>query len=69
MYKLYIEMLKGKKIKPKNDIGCIVISTFGEWIHYNHYGSSATKVTFTNFKWIIKEIFKINDINNLKVEV
>lgn len=31
----------------------------GKYIYYNHYGSSATRVSLQNLKWILSEIFNV----------
>lgn len=36
----------------------IYIDDFGDFIHYNHHGSSASKVSKEELEWILKVIFK-----------
>lgn len=59
---LFLELLSGKIIVPKKSkrpFGEIYVSESCKFIHYYSYGSSATKLTFENFEWIVKHIFKL----------
>lgn len=35
-----------------------VLSASKEYIHWRHYGESANKLSLSNLKWILTEIFK-----------
>lgn len=36
----------------------IYMDDFGEYIHYNHHGSSAVEVTKDDLEWLLNTIFK-----------
>lgn len=74
---LYDVLKSGKRLVLKSDVKCAFklyasgehkyfnifsnISADDGYIYYNHYGSSAVKNNFNNFRFVIKNIFKNND--------
>ena len=63
-------LLKGGKVAPKTSksfVGFYLKDTFdGVYIAYNHYGSSAVKVTYDDLEWLVTVIFDGLDTLELK---
>jgi hypothetical protein len=60
---LYQLVNKGYTLTDKR--GFIEIRGGYYFIHYRHYGSSAIKNNFTEFRWLINTIYKDYKINDI----